>query len=134
MIGVDANVLIREAVQDDPIQSPIASRFFDGLTAEDPGFVSMVALVETTWTLRRAYKFDADSIALFVRRLLASREVVVQGSAAVRRALRDADESGADLSDAIIAHLAIDVDCDYTVTFDKRAAALPGMLLLEEVS
>ncbi|TAL46228.1 MAG: PIN domain-containing protein [Salinibacterium sp.] len=131
MIGIDVNVLIRDAVQDDPIQSPIASRFLDRLGEDDPGFVSMVALVETTWTLRRAYKFEVAAIALFVRRLLASREIVVQASAVVRRALRDAEDTGSDLSDAIIAHLAVDADCDYTVTFDQRAAELPGMRLLE---
>jgi len=130
MIGVDANVLIRHAVQDDPVQSPIASRFFDGLTEDQPGFISVVALVETTWTLRRSYKFEAGSVALFVERLLASREIVVQGSAAVRRGVSDANDSGADLSDAIIAHLGIDAGCNSTVTFDRRAALLPGMLEL----
>lgn len=129
MIGIDANVLIRDAVQDDPVQSPIATRFLRGLSEEDPGFVSIVALIETTWTLRRSYKIEPAMITLFVQRLLKSREIVVQASGVVRRALNDA--GGADLADALIAHLAIDADCDFTVTFDSRAAELPGMRLLE---
>ncbi len=130
MIGIDTNVLIRDATQDDPIRSPQARRFLAGLTEADPGFVSIVTLIEMTWTLRRSYKVDPDTIALLVRRLLASREIVVQAQDAVRRALRDAEGSGADFSDAIIAHLGIDADCDDTVTFDQRAAGLPGMRLL----
>ncbi|WP_411698548.1 PIN domain-containing protein [Conyzicola sp.] len=129
MIGIDANVLIRDAVQDDPVQSPIARRFLRSLSEDAPGFLSIVALVETTWTLARAYKFESAQIALFVSRLLASQEIVVQASGVVRRALNDA--SGADFADALIAHLALDADCDYTVTFDRRAAELPGMRLLE---
>lgn len=129
MIGIDANVLIRDAVQDDPVQSPIATRFLRGLSEEDPGFVSIVALIETTWTLRRSYKIEPAMITLFVQRLLKSREIVVQASGVVRRALNDA--GGADLADALIAHLAIDADCDFTVTFDSRAAELSGMRLLE---
>lgn len=131
MIGIDTNVLIRDATQDDPVQSPQARRFLAGLTEADPGFVSIITLIETTWTLRRNYKVDAATIALLVRRLLASREIVVQASEIVRRALKDSEDFGADLSDAIIAHLGVDADCDYTVTFDRRAAELPGMRLLE---
>lgn len=131
MIGIDSNVLIRDAVADDAAQAKAAGRFLDGLTEQAPGFVSIIVLVETVWTLRRAYKVDATTIELFVRRLLGSREIVVQAPSIVRRALDDASEVGADLSDALIAHLAIDADCDYTVTFDRRAAALPGTILIE---
>lgn len=131
MIGIDTNVLIRDAVNDDPVQSPQAHRLLASLTHEDPGFVSLVAVVEAVWTLKRAYRADAASIQRFVSALLAAREIVVQAPDVVRRALNDARETGADFSDAVIALLAIDADCDYTVTFDRNAAKLPGMLLLE---
>ena len=44
--------------------------------------------------------------------------------------MRDALEAKADFADAVISHLGTDADCDYTVTFNRSAANLPGMLLL----
>ena len=97
----------------------------------DPAFVTLVALVETVWVLRRQYRFGAEAIARAMLALLGADEVVVQAPDVVRRAIRDTDGSGADLADAIIAQLGIDADCDATVTFDRRASDLPGMRLLE---
>jgi predicted nucleic-acid-binding protein len=131
VIGIDSNVLVRELTGDEPAQAASAAVFMDSLTAADPGFVSLVVVLETVWTLKRSYGLAPERIATCIRTLLDAREVVVQASAVVRRALQDSEEYGADFSDAIIAHLGIDADCDYTVTFDKRAAALPGMRLLE---
>jgi predicted nucleic-acid-binding protein len=130
VIGVDTSVLVRLVVEDDPKQANLVEQFFAALTTESPGFVSLATLIETVWTLRRTYKFDQPSISRFVYGLLGSRELVVQAPDVVRRATQDSMESKTDFSDAIIAHLGIDADCDYTVTFDKRAAALPGMRLL----
>jgi len=48
MIGLDTNILVRYLTQDDPIQSPKATEIFERrLTAENPGFLSVVAMVET---------------------------------------------------------------------------------------
>ena len=48
MIGLDTNILVRHLTQDDPIQSPKAREVFERrLTEENPGFVSIVAMVET---------------------------------------------------------------------------------------
>jgi len=130
VIGIDSNVLLREVMGDHPEQAAIAARFMDSRSTNDPGFVSIVVLLETTWTLSRTYRRTQPQVATFVRRLLAASEIVVQANGAVRRALNDAEATGADLSDAIIAHLGIDANCNYTVTFDRSAANLPGMLLL----
>lgn len=46
MIGVDTNVLVRYIMQDDAKQSPKATRFIEALTADAPGFVSLVSVVE----------------------------------------------------------------------------------------
>ena len=47
MIGLDTNVLIRYIAQDDAIQTPIATRLFESFNSEKPGFISVVALIET---------------------------------------------------------------------------------------
>ena len=131
MIGVDTNVLVRLIINDDQQQHSLAKKFFAGLSADFPGFVSLTTVIETVWTLRRSYAMDAETVGRFINKLLSSREIIVQAPAVVRRGMRDALEAKADFADAVISHLGIDADCDYTVTFDRSAANLPGMLLLK---
>lgn len=132
MIGVDTNVLLRFLLRDDPVQSPQAADFFARRTVADPAFVSLVSLVETVWNLRR--HVPPAQLATTIGRLLASEQLVVQAPDLVSRALHDAADAGADLADVLVAHLGIDADCDYTVTFDRKAATLPGMRALGEAS
>jgi predicted nucleic-acid-binding protein len=48
MIGLATNILVRYLAQDDPVQSPKAREILERrLTEKDPGFVSVVAMVET---------------------------------------------------------------------------------------
>ena len=55
MIGLGTNILVRYLAQDDPVQSPKATELIEErLTEENPGFVSVVAMVETAWVLDRA--------------------------------------------------------------------------------
>jgi predicted nucleic-acid-binding protein len=130
VIGVDTNVLVRYVTQDDPIHSALANRVLAQFSADFPMFVSLVALVEAVWVLRRSYRIDEVTVTNFVDSLLAAPEVVVQAPDVVRRALTLSREHTTSFSDAVIAMLGIDADCDETLTFDKRASELPGMRLL----
>ena len=59
MIGLDTNILVRYLTQDDPIQSPKATEIIEQrLSEENPGFVSIVAIVEMVWVLDRAFDFE----------------------------------------------------------------------------
>jgi predicted nucleic-acid-binding protein len=49
--GLDTNVLARYLMQDDPRQSPRATRLIESLSAEAPGFVPVVTIVELVWVL-----------------------------------------------------------------------------------
>jgi len=80
VIGLDTNVLVRYLAQDDPAQSAAATRLLDGFTAEAPGFISIVTLVETAWVLARAYRTPQPGIAAIIERLLRARELVVEQS------------------------------------------------------
>ena len=54
MIGLDTNVIVRHLADDDPIQSPIAHTCFENLSPDDPGFISIVTMVEVHWVLRQS--------------------------------------------------------------------------------
>lgn len=129
MIGLDTNVVVRYLVQDDPDQSAIASALIDELTETDPGYLSLVTVVELYWVLRRAYRVGAHRCAELLEGLLDARELRVDRDAIVRAALT-ASSGERDFADSVIAELGRTAGCDHTVTFDQRAARDGAMQLL----
>lgn len=129
MIGLDTSVIVRYLVHDDPDQSAVASAVIDAMSESDPGFLSLVTVVELHWVLRRAYKVSAERCANLIEGLLDARELRVDRSTVVRAALT-ASRAGPDFADAVIAELGRVAGCDHTVTFDRSAARSTEMRLL----
>jgi predicted nucleic-acid-binding protein len=129
MIGLDTNVLVRYLVQDDPVQSPAASELVESLTEIDRGFVSLVALVEVSWVVTRAYHVDNSTLAAIITSLLGADELTIEQPEVVRAAVSRL-ESGAQFADAVIAELGRAAGCDTTVTFDRGASNQAGMRLI----
>ena len=131
MVGIDTNVLVRYLAQDDAKQSAVATRFIEGrLSAENPGFVSTITLCEIAWVLADSYAADRKRIRAAVEGLLATKQLVIERSELVWKALRAWEGVPADFSDALIGQLAIAHGGEKTVTFDRAAAKLPGFELL----
>src|SRR5208283_4888392 len=79
MIGLDTNIIVRYLTQDDPAQSRLAAEVIERrLTEADPGFISIVAMVETAWVLDRVYGQTAPQIASAVEQLLATDVLIVE--------------------------------------------------------
>ena len=131
MIGLDTNVVVRYLTQDDPAQSTLASRLFDSLDGEKPGFISTIALIKTTWVLRSFYDSSRHQMQRVVETLLRARGVVVERSDLVWLALDDYKRGTADFSDYLIERCGRAARCDYTVTFDRDAANSAGMKFLK---
>lgn len=129
MIGLDTNVVVRYLVQDEPDQSAQASAAIDALTEHEPGFISLVTIVELYWVLRRAYKVDTAHCAEMIGGLLDARELRVGQDSVIRAALI-ASSDGPDFADAVIAELGRVAGCVHTLTFDRRAARSDQMQLL----
>lgn len=131
MIGLDTNLLIRYVTQDDPVQSPKASEIIERrLTEENPGFVSIVALVETVWVLERAYRLTSAEIAAVLERILQIEVLIVQNENEVFAATMALKQGRGAFADAIIAELGASANCAYTLTFDQKALRLPAFKLL----
>jgi predicted nucleic-acid-binding protein len=127
MIGLDTNVLVRYFTQDDSIQSPRAIELIEHRLDEDnPGFVSVVAMVETAWVLERAYGLADQELAAIIERLLQAPVLVVEDEFEVFTALTALKEGRGDFADALLGGLGQRADCSVTFTFDHRAARLPG--------
>ncbi len=127
MIGLDTDILVRYLTQDDPIQSPKATEIIERrLTDENPGFVSIVVMVETVWVLERAYRLAADEIAAAVERMLQTDVLVVENEQEVFSAIIALKDGQGSFADAVIAALGTKAGCCYTLTFDRKALRLPG--------
>jgi len=130
MIGLDTNILVRYLTQDDPIQSPKATEIFEQrLTEENPGFLSIVAMVETVWVLERAYRLETYKIAAAVERVLQIDVLVVEHEQEVFTAMIALKEGQGCFADALIGALGAKANCSCTLTFDQKALHLPGFKL-----
>ena len=127
MMGLDSNILVRYLTQDDPIQSPKATEVMERrLTEDNPGFVSIVAMVETVWVLDRAYELATNEIAAAVERMLQTSVLVVENEQQVFTAMIALKEGRGSFADALIVALGARVGCSRTLTFDQKALRLPG--------
>lgn len=130
MIGIDTNVLVRYLAQDDVRQSAVANAFIENtLDAAQPGHVNRVVLCELVWVLESAYDYGRAQIAEVLQRLFEVDRLRIEDVALAWRAL-DAYLDGVDFSDALIALVDEQAGCDYTASFDRKAARLKQTRLL----
>jgi predicted nucleic-acid-binding protein len=122
MIGLGTNVLLRYLVQDDPVQSPQATRIIEQLSEQQPGFVSLVAILEAVWVLRSLYKRSCSEIADYLERILGADTLHVQNEQQVYSAMIDMKDGSGTFEDALIEALGIWAGCSTTLTFDDKAA------------
>ncbi|HXJ92882.1 MAG TPA: type II toxin-antitoxin system VapC family toxin, partial [Terriglobia bacterium] len=116
MIGLDTNILIRYLAQDDPTQSPKATEIIlRRLTEEKPGFVSIVAMVETVWVLERAYGLTPLEIVRAVERILQTDVLVVEDEQEVFTAMIALKNGQGSFADAVIAALGVKKGCSQTL-------------------
>jgi len=130
MIALDTNVLVRFLVQDDPDQARIANTVLDQLTDADPGFVAREVLVELVWVLERAYGYQRADIATALDGLVSATELVIESADEVGVAVDRYRNDSFGFADLMIAAAARRADASELVTFDRKAARLPGVRLL----
>jgi len=128
VIGLDTNVVLRRLLQDDATQSAIANRLFNraAMRDGDPCFISLTTILETVWVLRSRYRLPVNVVAQAVQTLLSTEGVIVQNEREVFAAMRLMREGAGSFEDALIGQLGVWIGCETTLTFDKKAVALPG--------
>jgi len=118
-VTVDTNVLVRAVVQDDPMQAQQA-----GTVLLDAALIAVTlpALCELVWVLRKVYGFPVGDVAQAIRALVATanvemnRPAVVAGLAVLG--------AGGDFADGVIAYEGNWLGGETFVSFDKKAVAL----------
>ena len=131
MTGLDTNVLVRYFTRDDEQQARGARNFIErAIGVGERLHVSLVALAELAWVLRSRYTVKRNEVSRLVESLLSEPGIHVQESNAVWMALDECAKAGIDFSDALIAAVDRLHGCSHTVTFDAKAARIPGMSIL----
>jgi predicted nucleic-acid-binding protein len=130
MIGLDTNVLVRYIMQDDPKNSPKATKLIESLDADNPGYITMVSVVELYWVLTSCYELTGQQAAQALEAILRTKQLLVERADQVMRALRVFGDGTADFADCLIERSAASAGCTQTMTFDVGASKHAGMTLI----
>jgi predicted nucleic-acid-binding protein len=126
MIGLDTNIVLRYLLQDDPKQTRRANQIVDRqLSEQNPGFISLVVVLEIVWVLRSLLRQTPSQIATHVEHLLAADSLEVQNEQQVFEAAFALKRGAGEFEDALIGALNAWAGCSSTLTFDRKAARLP---------
>ncbi|MCC6002272.1 MAG: type II toxin-antitoxin system VapC family toxin [Pararhodobacter sp.] len=134
MTGLDTNVIVRFLMKDDAEQAALATEVFAEFTTAAPGFVCREVLVELVWVLQKIYRLPRTDISDAIEGLLGARELVMEAADRVAIAVDRYRKGGPGFADQMIALAGQGAGCQATVTFDRKAAGLPGMSLLGAAS
>lgn len=115
-ITPDTNVLVRLLAKDDEAQNRTATEVLD---QADGVVLTLPALCELVWVLRRGYGSAPRDIAMALRALL-DRPTVIFDRAPAEAGLT-ALEDGGDFADAVIAHEGRRLGAEAFVSFDRAA-------------
>jgi predicted nucleic-acid-binding protein len=117
-VAVDTNVLLRDALHDDPIQARVAAKV---LQSAELVAIPVAVLCEFVWVLRQGYKKPAAEIGDAIRKLLRSASVVTNRPA-VEAGLELLDKGG-DFADGAIAYEGRGLGAEEFVSFDRQAVS-----------
>jgi predicted nucleic-acid-binding protein len=118
-IAADTNVLLRDVLRDDRIQSPLARKELEGAELV---VISTPVFCEFVWVLRHLYRKPAPEVADAIRFLIDSENVATD-RAAVDAGLEILDKGG-DFADGVIAYEGHWLGAEEFVSFDRHAVAL----------
>jgi predicted nucleic-acid-binding protein len=102
----------------------------ESLTADAPGYISVVAMIELVWVLTGCYALSKSELCEVLETLLRSKGILVAHADSVWTSLRLFKQSNADFADCLLERLSSDAGCSHTVTFDRDAAKHCGMRLI----
>jgi predicted nucleic-acid-binding protein len=118
-ITADANLLLRLIVEDSPAQAVAAT---EALKSAELVAVSMHALCELAWVMRRQYRTTKQEVATAIRTIAGMRNVVLDRPA-MEAGLRMLD-AGGDFADGVMAFDGQLLGGETFFSFDKQAVSL----------
>lgn len=124
------SVLVRYLTQDDKKQADKANKLIDNeLSANEPGFITLISLVEVVWVLESCYAQPKDNIIGVLHSLLTTKQILIEAADMAYLAMKRYAAGKADFSDALITVISKNHGCGSVVTFDKTGKSV-GMEVL----
>jgi predicted nucleic-acid-binding protein len=117
--AIDTNILVRLAVQDDPVQTALAIAL-----CADGVIVPLTVALETEWVLRSRYQMNRATISQTFETLILGANFHFENEIGVRWAV-SRYSAGADFADML--HLVNALSATSFVTFDQALAANAGV-------
>lgn len=93
--------------------------------ASERVFVPLVALVETVWVLRRAYKQPKSVVVALLERLLDNGATLIEEGELVDAALTAWRDGPGDFSDHVIGQEALRGGCQVVLSIDRQMRGSP---------
>lgn len=125
---LDANVILRFLLADDPRQSPKARQLFALAQAGKVVlFASHICLAEVTWVLHSYYAFERGTLARTLRELVLHDGVEVEAEGALLDAFDRFGRVNVDFADCYTAALAKQAGCP-VVTEDRDFRKFPDVV------
>ena len=129
MFGLDTNVLVRYLLGDDREQAERARKAIDqALASGKPVTVCLLTLLETEWVLRSCAALDKRRIIATFRMLLEAQDLRIEQEETLEEALFLYDNHAADFADCLMTAHYTRLGCSSMLTFDRKAAQLPGVV------
>ncbi len=131
MIGIDTNVVIRILARDDQDQYDAAVALVRAASTASPLVVNPIVAAESVWVLERSFGLKATEARSLMLQLLGSRELLVPERLRFENWQSWFASPHRNFSDVVIAAMNLENGCEFTYTFDRRAAkSVPGMEFL----
>lgn len=120
MRGLDTNIILRWLIDDESNRAQ-CERATQAI-AEGDNHLSIVALSETIWVLETTYKIRGERVRAVIESMLEMSTLKVSDPELVREGILEHAQHGGGLNDHLIAAQDRAAGCDYTLTFDRKAA------------
>ncbi len=131
MIAVDANVVVRFLVRDDPAQSKaVYRRFKRAESANESFFMPLLVVLELIWVLESAYHKSRKEVLESIEDLRRMPVFEFEKDDVIERFLSEGFSCKTDLADLLIACSSISSGCETGITFDRGASKHPFFSLL----
>ena len=132
MNGLDTNILVRLITDDDAGMRDSAVRLIENTHANaEVLLVPIVVILELVWVLSARYGFSRTDILNALERLSCVKGLRFDSDIRLHELIEIGRESAADIADILIGLCARDSGCNFTWTFDKKAAKIALFRMLE---
>lgn len=131
MKALDTNLLVRFLINDDQKQADKVKKLFEKAELSGDVFmVTTVVVLELIWVLSAVYECTRADVLLALEQLSMLPIVHFENLLIIQRLISLGSSTGNDLSDLLIGLVGQSLNCNTTLTFDRKAAqsSLFGLL------